>query len=199
MRQVLYETPGVDPKTLPDAYTEISGGHAALYNGWVIGLVRTLIPSNRLWWKNATWQFSSYIRAVQYPSIRRCDSGLCRTLHHIQRKCWIHQHASRWKVSRSICLARVPQLFRCLSRSKKIPDDSNENLRMQAGYQCQVEVWGVGANANAYALIRSVDFFFSFQIDAITGKTTVNDFNIYNIGFDRIICSWIAFVVVTLC
>lgn len=36
---MLYETPGVDPKTLPDAYTEIPGGHAALYNGWLIGLV----------------------------------------------------------------------------------------------------------------------------------------------------------------
>jgi hypothetical protein len=39
LRQVLYQTPGIDPKTLPDAYTEISGGHAAIYNGWLIGLV----------------------------------------------------------------------------------------------------------------------------------------------------------------
>lgn len=39
LRQVLYQTPGIDPKTLPDAYTEIPGGHAALYNGWLFGLV----------------------------------------------------------------------------------------------------------------------------------------------------------------
>lgn len=53
---------------------------------------------------------------------------------------------------------------------------------MQAGYRCQVEVWGTGPDAEAYALIRSVDFFFSFQIDVITGDVTVNDFNLYNIG-----------------
>ena len=46
----------------------------------------------------------------------------------------------------------------------------------------QVEVWGTGPDAEAFALIRSVDFFFSFKIDAITGAVTVNDFNIYNIG-----------------
>lgn len=53
---------------------------------------------------------------------------------------------------------------------------------MQAGYRVQVEVWGTGPDAEAFALIRSVDFFFSFKIDAITGAVTVNDFNIYNIG-----------------
>lgn len=46
-----------------------------------------------------------------------------------------------------------------------------------------MEVWGTGPDAEAFALIRSVDFFFSFKIDMITGNVTVEDFNIYNIGF----------------
>lgn len=53
---------------------------------------------------------------------------------------------------------------------------------MKAGYKVQVEVWGTGVNAEAFALIRSLDFFFSFKIDVLSGEVTVNDFNIYNIG-----------------
>ncbi|XP_057375343.1 uncharacterized protein LOC130696271 [Daphnia carinata] len=119
LRQVLYETPGVDPKTLPDAYTEIPGGHAALYNGWLIGL----------------------------SSIHRSADA---TLDYGGRYITFNGSAGY----------------------------SN----MQAGYKVQVEVWGVGVNAEAFALIRSLDFFFSFKIDILSGAVTVNDFNIYNIG-----------------
>ncbi|EFX72600.1 hypothetical protein DAPPUDRAFT_308200 [Daphnia pulex] len=119
LRQVLYQTPGVDPKTLPDAYTEISGGHAAIYNGWLIGL-------------------SSIHRSA--------DATL--------------DYAGRFITF----------------------NGSAGYTNMQAGYRVQVEVWGTGPDAEAFALIRSVDFFFSFKIDAITGAVTVNDFNIYNIG-----------------
>lgn len=119
LRQVLYQTPGIDPKTLPDAYTEISGGHAAIYNGWLIGL----------------------------SSIHRSADA---TLDYGGRYITFNGSAGY----------------------------SN----MQAGYKVQVEVWGTGVNAEAFALIRSLDFFFSFKIDVLSGEVTVNDFNIYNIG-----------------
>ncbi|KAI9554429.1 hypothetical protein GHT06_019701 [Daphnia sinensis] len=119
LRQVLYQTPGIDPKTLPDAYTEISGGHAAIYNGWLIGL----------------------------SSIHRSGDA---TLDYGGRYITFNGSAGY----------------------------SN----MQAGYKVQVEVWGTGVNAEAFALIRSLDFFFSFKIDILSGAVTVNDFNIYNIG-----------------
>lgn len=53
---------------------------------------------------------------------------------------------------------------------------------VKAGYQVQLEVWGTSPNAEAVALIPSLDFFFSFKIDVKSGEVTINDFNIYNVG-----------------
>ncbi len=127
-----------------------------------------------------------YSTPVQHPSKRRRDSGLCWTFHHIQWKRWVLEHAGKYA---RICLVAILSteflsgIGVCLN--EKVSDNS-VGFPSQAGYRCQVEVWGTGPDAEAFALIRSVDFFFSFKIDSLTGAVTVNDFNIYNIGLEDI-------------
>ena len=93
LRQVLYQTPGIDPKTLPDAYTEISGGHAAIYNGWLIGLVLYNISLNTSIMNRCDFETNSFskcslvfIEALMLPLITR-DVLSCLTEALVTRTC----------------------------------------------------------------------------------------------------------------